>query len=249
MDPIELYFDGYCPESMLKGKQVDMRLNEDDFWESEATGLQIVVSPPFAVILLWRGKGRFKDSSPLASDTLTGLIMTQAIDEEGMELLPNMDEIINHKNNLQWYLYDIYESKEKLDATIFNPNDPALDKQAQYLTTLSSKDFEPLIKYYDALKADGYTDLNTDNPHFSALHKNLYDLKLVFDFPWMNWKNGKRNISNQNFDYTNASLLELSMYFTTIFRADRFNDGTIEGCFRNVCLDKIFERLRSVLAD
>jgi hypothetical protein len=31
---MEIYFDGYCPESLLKGKQVEMRLNKDDFWES-----------------------------------------------------------------------------------------------------------------------------------------------------------------------------------------------------------------------
>lgn len=48
---MEIYFDGYCPESLLKGEHVEMRLNADDFWESEATGLQMTVFPPFARIL------------------------------------------------------------------------------------------------------------------------------------------------------------------------------------------------------
>ncbi len=34
---MEIYFDGYCPKSLLKSKKVEMRLNEDDFSESEAT--------------------------------------------------------------------------------------------------------------------------------------------------------------------------------------------------------------------
>lgn len=34
-------FDGYCPESNLKGKKIEMKLNEMDFRESEKTGLKI----------------------------------------------------------------------------------------------------------------------------------------------------------------------------------------------------------------
>lgn len=66
---MEIYFDGYFPESLLKGNQVEMRLNENDFWESEATGLQIAVFPVYATILQWRGKGKFRQSSDLASNS------------------------------------------------------------------------------------------------------------------------------------------------------------------------------------
>lgn len=48
---IQLFFDGYCPESLMEGKRVEMRLNDDDFWESEATGLQMTIFPPYAAIL------------------------------------------------------------------------------------------------------------------------------------------------------------------------------------------------------
>lgn len=41
---ISTTWDGYCPESLFKGKQVRMRLNQYDFYESEETGLQKVGS-------------------------------------------------------------------------------------------------------------------------------------------------------------------------------------------------------------
>ena len=72
---IEIYFDGYCPESMLKKRLGEMKLNNDDFWESKETGLQITVFPPFATILRWRGKGKFRESSEVGSNVLIGLVL------------------------------------------------------------------------------------------------------------------------------------------------------------------------------
>jgi hypothetical protein len=115
MQNIKLYFDGYCPESMLKGKQVEMRLNEDDFWESEATGLQMTVFPPFAAILRWRGKGNFRESSGKASDELTGLVITMAHVEKGKEIFPDQENILCDKFLLNSHLHEIYTSKEKYD--------------------------------------------------------------------------------------------------------------------------------------
>lgn len=55
---IPIMWNGYCPESLLKGKTVRMRLNQNDFFESEETGLQICIIPGIqAVILSFRGKG------------------------------------------------------------------------------------------------------------------------------------------------------------------------------------------------
>ena len=58
-------WNGYCPESWLNGKKVRMRLNRNDFYESEETGLQIAVTLPgfVAVIMNFRGKGNFRTSS------------------------------------------------------------------------------------------------------------------------------------------------------------------------------------------
>ncbi|MEO6681199.1 MAG: hypothetical protein ABIN48_00095 [Ginsengibacter sp.] len=121
---MEIYFDGYCPECLIKGVQVEMRLNENDFWESEKTGLQITVFPPFATILRWRGKGKFRHSSDVASNSLAGLILAEAKKEEGEEIFPEEEKILVNKLDLEKYLGEIYKSKEDLDADKLNLKNP-----------------------------------------------------------------------------------------------------------------------------
>src|SRR5438105_5007011 len=126
----EIYFDGYCPESLLKGEQIEMKLNEDDFWESQTTGLQISVFPPYAAILRWRGKNKFRHSTDTASNVLTGLVMTETQKENGNEIFPDEGNIISNKFTLELYLHEIYENKEEFDAAKFNHNDPYLDNKS-----------------------------------------------------------------------------------------------------------------------
>ncbi len=69
-EKISTTWNGYCPESHLKGNQVRMRLNQWDFYESEETRLQIcVLSGVQAVILNFRGEGKFR-STPSYADQI-----------------------------------------------------------------------------------------------------------------------------------------------------------------------------------
>lgn len=241
---MEIYFDGYCPESLLKGRQVEMRLNEDDFWESEATGLQMTVFPPFATILRWRGKGKFRQSSEVASNSLVGLVMTAAQTEEGKEIFPNEERIIHNQFDLERYLDEIYDSKEQFEAAKFDPDHKVFSEQTHYLNTIPKKEFQKLVELSDALKERAYDGNIMDSKPFQQLHKMLYDLKLIFNFKWMDWQKGRKNINYDSFDFSDCSLLELSMYLTVIFRAERFCDGTIEANFDSGTLYKIFDALR-----
>jgi hypothetical protein len=245
---MEIYFDGYCPESLLQGKKVNMRLNEDDFWESEATGLQISVFPPFACILRWRGKGRFRQSSAVASQTLSGLIMTTAQTAEGKEIFPDEKNLIENQFDLTWYLDDIYDSKEAFEAARFNPNDPIFAKQEAYLNSIPMESFRSIVQLFDTIEKEMLEKELEDCKAFQQLHKLLYELKLIFDFKWMTWHHGWENLNDTSFDFSNCSLLDLSMYLTAIFRSDRFNDGVIEEHFRNGVLKKIVNRLSTVVA-
>jgi len=78
-EPQELnqMWNGYCPESWLKGKRVKMRLNKNDFYESEETGLQIaVLSGVQAVVLNFRGKGDFRLEPKYADEIENGELLS-----------------------------------------------------------------------------------------------------------------------------------------------------------------------------
>jgi hypothetical protein len=70
-------WNGHCPESLLKEKTVRMRLNQHDFFESEETGLQICIIPGVqAVILNFRGKGKFRSTPKYGDEVENGEILS-----------------------------------------------------------------------------------------------------------------------------------------------------------------------------
>lgn len=70
-------WNGYCPESLLKDKTIRMRLNQHDFFESEETGLQICIIPGIqAVILNFRGKGKFRETLKFGDEVENGEILS-----------------------------------------------------------------------------------------------------------------------------------------------------------------------------
>src|ERR1035437_7037589 len=83
---------------------------------------------------------------------IKGLKLTEARIEEGKEIFPNEKEIINIEFELEFYLQQIYDSKEEFDASKFNPNDPILEKQKEYLATLKKSDFKEMFKHYNDFK-------------------------------------------------------------------------------------------------
>lgn len=69
---LDTFWNGYCPESELKGKKVRMRLNSFDFFESEETGLQICINAlgVQAIILNFRGNGQFRVTENYADEVV-----------------------------------------------------------------------------------------------------------------------------------------------------------------------------------
>ena len=77
LNEISNTWNGYCPESLLIGKTVRMRLNQNDFFESEETGLQIcIISGVQAVILNFRGKGKFRTTITYGDEVESGEILS-----------------------------------------------------------------------------------------------------------------------------------------------------------------------------
>ena len=78
---ISQMWNGYCPESLLKGKDVRMRLNKWDFYESEETGLQIALVGLQAVILKFRGEGKFRSTLNYADEIEQGELLSPQTQE------------------------------------------------------------------------------------------------------------------------------------------------------------------------
>lgn len=103
----QMFFDGHCPESYLDGKVVEMKLNNDDFWESLETGLQIAISQPFATILNWRGNGDLRRSSKNCSNIHSGLVYCEPLLDEDHNFLPNVTKPLLTQRSLDGYIKTI----------------------------------------------------------------------------------------------------------------------------------------------
>ena len=70
---VSTIWNGYCPESLLQGKRIRMRLNDWDFYESKATGLQIALLRGVqAIILNFRGNGEFRSTPEYGDEVCNG---------------------------------------------------------------------------------------------------------------------------------------------------------------------------------
>ncbi|MFI5138914.1 MAG: hypothetical protein ACHQIM_13910 [Sphingobacteriales bacterium] len=101
-------FDGYCPESKLDGEKARMRLNANDFFESERTGLQIAISYPGvnAVVLNFRGEGDFRKTIQYAHEVENGELLSPRV----LDRFPFCgDELFGDEQGFTDYLKKIKE--------------------------------------------------------------------------------------------------------------------------------------------
>lgn len=99
-------WNGYCPESWLQEKTVHMCLNEDDFFESEATGLQLAVLPGLqAIILNFRGNGKFKKEKTYADEIENGELLSPQ--NSSLPPFNNPATIFSSGEEIEKYIADI----------------------------------------------------------------------------------------------------------------------------------------------
>ena len=74
---IDQMWNGYCPECLLKERNVKMQLNKNDFYECEVSALQIsVLTGVQAIIMNFKGKGDFKSEVKYAHDIENGELLS-----------------------------------------------------------------------------------------------------------------------------------------------------------------------------
>ncbi len=99
-------WDGYCPESYLLGKQVRMRLNSSDIYESEETGLQIAIIPGVqAIILKTRGKGKFRLTPTNGDEIENGELLSP----QNLDMPPFSDpaDVFSDSSEIEAYIKSI----------------------------------------------------------------------------------------------------------------------------------------------
>ena len=70
------------------------------------------------------------------------------------------------------------------------------------------------------------------------------ELNLLVKFDWVNWTEGKTILNNKDFDYSKLDTVTLCKLFTTIIRADRFNEGGLILCFNNGIVSNIIKAMQ-----
>lgn len=148
--------------------------------------------------------------------------------EAGEEIFPDPREAFYHRIELEEYLDTIYHSEEAYHNDQFDQNDPILKRQEQYLETIATEEWVDLVDLYKEVRKEGM-----ESDSFHAFHQKLYEQKIIFSFKWNKWYEGQKILEDSAADFSKCSLLQLSMYLTTIFRADRFSEGTIQQCLEN----------------
>jgi hypothetical protein len=77
------------------------------------------------------------------------------------------------------------------------------------------------------------------------IQEQAYKMKIVYDFGWSHWDEGRWLASFPNFDFSLLSPLELSKLITAIARNDRFCDGAWNDSFATGMMQKILAALIS----
>lgn len=126
-------------------------------------------------------------------------------------------------------------------------DDQELVTQHEKLLEIQSSAWRELFRLYDSvISTDTGTGIKLGD-EFLALFEKINDLELIFPFDWPNWEQGWNQLKDASSDYSQSSLLEVSMYITTLFQADRFNEGILTTCFSNGVFDKLFNRLKTLV--
>lgn len=211
-----------------------------DFWESEKTGLQMTIFPPYAAILQRRYEGKFREQSELKATELKGVMLAKAQRNTGSEIFPDETQVFHDSWDLAEYIHCLDESYSGYASHRFNENDPIFQEQKERLAITNKEDFYELITLFNEGKKD---ILSKD---FKAFHEKLYVTGLIFNFNWMRWYDGYDFLEDAKSDYVQLPLLKVSMLLTLIFRSEIFTPYTIKKYLESGVIDKLMSRFASL---
>ncbi|MCF7944257.1 MAG: DUF6508 domain-containing protein [Spirochaetia bacterium] len=131
-----------------------------------------------------------------------------------------------------------------------------LEELPSYLNTITPEAWNKLFNLIPEIEQtesfgkadirDGTIYPTTCSEIVYTFHQCVYELGLIIDFPWMDWEEGKKIITDEKIDFYSLSPETLCKLLTAIVRSDRFCDGALVSSFENGTVLGILKGLRRI---
>jgi len=86
-----------------------------------------------------------------------------------------------------------------------------------------------------------------ENKIFEEFREVCYDIPIIIDFDWGSWDEGRRIVSNKDFDYDSIDIPTKCKIITAIVRNDRFCDGVLISYFESGVMLKVLKSIQKQL--
>lgn len=160
---IPTIWNGFCPESWAIGKTVRMRLNKNDFYESEETGLQIAIGfqGVQAVILNFRGESEFATEKIYADERdCNECLSPQTLDNSPFckaVIFKTSEEVSNYITNIPKKVSKVTFDKTLLEKLFSEIENKLFDKNNIRLINYFEKDS---VTNFESFNKSFLTEIN-----------------------------------------------------------------------------------------
>lgn len=107
----------------------------------------------------------------------------------------------------------------------------------------SYKNFNTLFPLIDKIKENKKISEKLIEDFLSEVYEN----KILVNFNWEDWKEGKEIIENENFDYNTLDILGICKLLTGIIQSESFIDGGLKVYFEDGTILKVLEIMEAKL--
>lgn len=132
------------------------------------------------------------------------------------------------------------------------------------IQSYSEQDWKPLLelipqiekvnKFGDDAEAmklleKGIIDMNPYEEHeiVQQFRDVVYAIPIMIDFDWGSWDEGRKMVSDDNFDYDSIDIPTKCKIITAIVRNDRFCSGALVGAFESGMMLKVLKSIQKQL--
>lgn len=107
----------------------------------------------------------------------------------------------------------------------------------------SSAHFDSLFTLIDKIKENKKISEKLIEDFLSKVYEN----KILVNFNWEDWQEGKEIIENEDFDYNTLDILGICKLLTGIIQSEPFIDGGLKNYFEDGTILKVLEIMKAKL--